>query len=274
MVDWVPCLRTRRQGGYLHLSWMANLPLSISVNWKSIVVGLLVLVGVFYYFSAFLWKPHKLPIKTMIKSQYLNINGVEKAIFYRHGLPEKPLLKVLFLHGMKFSSKTWEDIGTLEFLTKKDYEVLAVDLPGFGNSSLEAPKSSSDKAKFLEKLIQKLNYGQSVLVVPSMSGSYAFPYIFKEENFKKLKGFIPIAPVGTDEFTEDQFKKLVLKTLIVYGQEDKLPFVPKAIQKLKLIPGAITRVIDQAGHACYIEHAPEFHSYLEEFIDKWQEEKS
>lgn len=207
----------------------------------------------------------------MIKSQYLSIDG-EKAIFYRHGLPSNPLSKVLFLHGKKFSSKTWEDIGTLEFLTKKNYEVLAVDLPGFGNSSsLEAPKSSSDKAGFFENLIQKLDFEQAVLVVPSMSGSYAFPYIFKGDNFKRLKGFVPVAPVGTEDFTEDRFKSLDLKTLIVYGQEDKLPFVAKAIEKLKQIPGAVTKVIDQAGHACYIDHAPEFHSYLENFLDKMLE---
>ncbi|XP_031568067.1 protein ABHD14A-like [Actinia tenebrosa] len=254
---------------------MANIPLSVSINWRSIVVGLLVFLGVLYYFSAYHWKLHKHSSKTIIKTQYLNINGAEKGIFYRHGLPEKPLLKVLFLHGKRFSSKTWEDIGTLEFLSKKSYEVLAVDLPAFGNSStLEAPKSPSDKAKFLEILIQKLDYEHSILVAPSMSGSYAFPYIFNGENAKKLEGFVPIAPVGTEDFTEDQFKKLGLKTLIVYGQEDKQPFVSKAIKKLQLIPDAITRRIDQAGHVCYIDHADEFHSNLEEFLEKLQENKS
>lgn len=36
---------------------------------------------------------------------------------------------VLFLHGAKFSAKTWEDIGTLEFVAEKGYRVAAVDLP-------------------------------------------------------------------------------------------------------------------------------------------------
>lgn len=38
-------------------------------------------------------------------------------------------LNVLFLHGARFSAKTWLDLGTLSLLADAGYRVAAVDLP-------------------------------------------------------------------------------------------------------------------------------------------------
>ena len=37
---------------------------------------------------------------------------------------------VFFLHGSSFSSKTWEDIKTLQLVAAMGYRAVAVDIPG------------------------------------------------------------------------------------------------------------------------------------------------
>lgn len=53
-------------------------------------------------------------------------------LFYRQGEPGtgEPRLTVLLLHGIRFSSENWLNIGTLETLSKAGCRAVAVDLPG------------------------------------------------------------------------------------------------------------------------------------------------
>jgi len=37
---------------------------------------------------------------------------------------------VFFLHGARFSSKTWEEIKTLQLVAAMGYRAVAVDIPG------------------------------------------------------------------------------------------------------------------------------------------------
>lgn len=56
----------------------------------------------------------------------------ENPLFYRQSEPEigEARLSILLLHGIRFSSQNWLDIGTLETLAKAGYRATAVDLPG------------------------------------------------------------------------------------------------------------------------------------------------
>lgn len=52
---------------------------------------------------------------------------------------------VLLLHGMRFSSKTWLDLGTLDRLSAWNYRAVALDLPGryIGLASFSIAKTNS-----------------------------------------------------------------------------------------------------------------------------------
>ena len=66
-----------------------------------------------------------------------------------------------------------------------------------------------DTALFLQDLINALKLEKPVIISPSMSGSYSLPFLINEpeEWADRSKGFVPVAPIFTDKFTEDQYKK-------------------------------------------------------------------
>lgn len=53
-------------------------------------------------------------------------------VFYREAKPPEasPHVSVLLLHGMAFTSETWQNLGTIGTLAQMGYRVVAVDIPG------------------------------------------------------------------------------------------------------------------------------------------------
>lgn len=77
---------------------------------------------------------------TMVVSD--NVNTSSGKIFYRESCPKNGTAKadVLLLHGMRFSSETWLNLGTLDRLSAWDFRAIAIDLPG--KFSLKVPHVS------------------------------------------------------------------------------------------------------------------------------------
>ncbi|KAJ7370945.1 Protein abhd14a [Desmophyllum pertusum] len=200
------------------------------------------------------------------------MEGEANGIFYREEVPANGgRFTVLFLHGQAFSSQTWEDLGTLKFLRSKNYRVVALDLPGYVKSKdAKVPRNSEERRVFLNKFTEKLQITRPVIVSPSMSGSYALPFIFQGDQGRNLRGFVPVAPVGTDQHSESDYKNLQLPTLIVYGENDATLGV-SSLRRLRNIPGSVIHMIKGAGHACYMKNADEFHENLDNFLSKLQE---
>ncbi|KAJ7370987.1 Protein abhd14a [Desmophyllum pertusum] len=82
---------------------------------------------------------------------------------------------------------------------------------------------------------------------------------------RNLRGFVPVAPVGTDQHSESDYKNLQLPTLIVYGENDATLGV-SSLRRLRNIPGSVIHMIKGAGHACYMKNADEFHENLDNFL--------
>ena len=73
----------------------------------------------------------------------------------------------------------------------------------------------------MEALIKQENLERPVIVSPSMSGSFAIPYIMTGEPDtcqKRVHGYIPVAPAAASSFTESQYQKCkVITVILVYS---------------------------------------------------------
>lgn len=191
-----------------------------------------------------------------MKSWYIEICA--RKVFCRSA-GKKGTPPVVFLHGERFSSQDWEDIGVLERLGSAGWHALAVDLPGYGRS--EAGEFS--EAEWLALLCDCLGLDKIVLVAPSMSGRYAFPFI--GEHPARLAGFVAVAPTGIPEKGS-----LVAGTnfplLAVWGENDRV--VPRKNAEILLEQASAGEliVIPDAKHPAYLDNPELFSSLMADFL--------
>ena len=77
-----------------------------------------------------------------------------------------------------------------------------MDLPGYGKSD-HAPFRGS-RGDFLSDLVNALDLlrgGSVVIISPSMSGRFSLPFLISHP--EKVKGYVPVAPVMTENYVED-----------------------------------------------------------------------
>ncbi|XP_007527374.1 protein ABHD14A isoform X3 [Erinaceus europaeus] len=191
----------------------------------------------------------------------------DSPIFYREVVPlHRPhRLEVVLLHGKAFSSRTWEQLGTLQLLAQRGYRAVALDLPGFGNSAPSKEANTEEgRAKLLERALGDLKVQNAVLVSPSLSGYYALPFLIRGHH--QLHGFVPIAPVSTQNYTQEQFLAVKTPTLILYGELDRI-LALQALRHLRQLPNHSIVKLRNAGHACYLHKPQDFHLVLLTFLD-------
>lgn len=187
---------------------------------------------------------------------------------------------VLLLHGLKFTSQTWMDIGTLHDIAQKTgVPAVAIDLPGYGKSrkvgKLSSPKSTELSAQqindFMTQIPIVLGFPNSkiILLAPSMAGMYAFPWLVESEKQGLLKenfeGFIAIAPIGIEEHRK-YLKKIEVPTLILYGDQDDIGRTTAKVLKRNLHDfREIT--IPNGSHACYLDDSVLFNYEIANFVE-------
>ena len=166
---------------------------------------------------------------------------------------------VLLLHGARFDASTWVELGTLDVLAADGFRAIAVDLPGYGESSA----SELEPADFLGALITALDAPRPVLVSPSMSGAFSLPFVTR--NPERLAGFVPVGIAGSETY-EQRLAELDLPTLVFWGGDDTLIPLERGRHLAERIPRAELVVLGGAGHPCYLDRPEEFHRRLSAFL--------
>jgi abhydrolase domain-containing protein 14 len=166
---------------------------------------------------------------------------------------------VLLLHGARFSSETWRELGTIAVLAESGFRVVAVDLPGFGRSERAEVATES----LLDRLLPVLKVDRPVVVAPSMSGGYAFPLLLEDRG--RASGFVAIAPAGVSAYV-DRLETLELPTLVLWGELDEVFPVTLGHRLAETIPNGRLVVLEQARHPCYLDRPEDFHRELLGFL--------
>ena len=96
---------------------------------------------------------------------------------------------IVLLHGSGQSHVVWS--LTAQYLSDQNYNVLALDLPGHGNSDGESLRSIEDMATWLEKVIKKLGIKEFSLVGHSQGCLVALEYVNRYVD--KVKNIVFVA---------------------------------------------------------------------------------
>jgi len=228
---------------------------------RGIVFGVFMCASLIIYLVNTLKRPPALFIDVM--SPALNTHYT---LAVRARTPMRYNITVVMLHSDWYDSSVWERINTLHLLAQHGYRALALDLPGYGYSLGKAPEEHFDRAVVLEHALVRLNATECVVIVtPSMSGTYALPILVR--GTLKLKGFVALAPHFVDNFSHLEYQDVATPTLLVYGTEDTTYGAPAA-QHLRHIPDVHMRLIQGAGHDCYVDYPEKFHVYLLSFLER------
>ncbi len=193
-----------------------------------------------------------------ITTRDLNFHG--KRIHLLVAGPSTASRTVLLLHGARYDSETWKALGTLDRLADRGFRIVALDLPGHGGSE----ENGIAPDALLAELLPVLALDHPVLVTPSMSGRYVFPYL--AAHAADVAGFVGLAPVGVQQY-EQVLEKVRLPTLILWGAEDRVVPVAFAETLHRAIAGSVLQILPGAGHACYLDQPDPFHRLLVEFLD-------
>ena len=168
----------------------------------------------------------------------------------------------LMLHGQAFTSRTWEELGTLELLAERGARPIAVDLPGYGDS----PASELPAAEFVPALLDALEVREPVVVVsPSMSGRFSLPLVL--EHAERVAAYVPVGVAGLT-VVADRMHEIDVPTLVFWGGEDRVFPLQQGRDLAAAVEGAELAILEGAGHACYLDAPDEFHRRLVEFIDR------
>lgn len=191
-----------------------------------------------------------------------------QGLFFREAKPgngQAARFSVLLLHGIRFSSETWQNLGTLHKLAEAGYKAVAIDLPGLGQSkeaAAPAPIGELAPGSFLAAVVDALELGAPVVISPSLSGMYALPFLVAPGS--QLRGYVPVAPICTDKINAADYARVKTPVLIVYGDQD--PMGTSSFQHLKQLPNHRVLVMKGAGHPCYLDKPDEWHTGLLDFL--------
>lgn len=166
---------------------------------------------------------------------------------------------VVLLHGARFSSHTWHQLGTLDVLAEAGFRVIALDLPGFGNSAASAIPQST----WLKQAFERLQLNGSVLLAASMSGRFALPLVTQYPAC--IRGWVAVAPVGLEQYRE-QLHTITAPVLAIWGENDRTIPLAQAERLVQSVRHGELVVMPQGSHAPYMNDPERFHAVLLRFL--------
>lgn len=166
---------------------------------------------------------------------------------------------VLLLHGARFSSETWRELGTLDRLAAAGFHVVALDLPGYGRSE----SSPIGREAFLGEAMTALGLEEAVVVSPSMSGQFSFPLLVRAP--ERFAGFVPVAPAGIEHYLR-ALRQVRVPTLILWGEKDDVIPLARSDELAAALADSRRVILPGAGHACYLDEPDAFHAELLGFL--------
>jgi len=203
-----------------------------------------------------------------IEQHQKNILNIE--LFYQTADPPSGVAKtgqVLFLlHGAAFTSQTWiNKVPTIATMAALGHRVIAVDLPGYGNS----PRNNAKRDVFMQALLNSLTPDMKPVVVsPSMSGGFILPLLQKSPDL--VAGWVPVAPVSTNSAGDDFYRNLSVPTMIVFGERDTGLGHQSRDNLVKIPTSTQPQVLPGAGHPAYLDQPVLWHTLLFNFLKALQ----
>ncbi|CAJ0940893.1 unnamed protein product [Ranitomeya imitator] len=221
--------------------------------------------------------------ETQVQDGSITVLG--QKLFYREAGSGTALIQAArppAAHGIRFSSKTWLELGTLHKLAAAGHRAVAIDLPGFCadrkvtfsilglfslgcSSEATAPSPLGEPAPpgFIQDVLDALNLAPAVIVSPSLSGMYSLPFVLN--NPQGVAAYVPVAPICTDKFTAQDYGRVQFPALIVYGDGDE-QMGETSLHNLQNLPNSQVFCMKGAGHACYLDDPDAWHRALLEFL--------
>ena len=160
---------------------------------------------------------------------------------------------IVFLHGSGLSHIVWS--LTEQFFSSKNFNVLSIDLPGHGNSEGPCLDSIEKIADWLEKVFEKLNLKNLILVGHSQGCLEAIEYSFKYK--KRLKKMVLISgsyrmPVNKDLIDlASNGDSDAVKLMMKWGYEGSKKFIGgNPIERIIQSPRDISEILAVDLIAC------------------------
>jgi abhydrolase domain-containing protein 14 len=208
-----------------------------------------------------------------LPEKFVKIDGLSIRYWTNQKASEGKPAIVLF-HGNAFSLDNWNEIRTLEVLSKLGNPVFAIDLPvGKGSKSQKLPDASVDQVvPWVEKIFKAIGIDdnqQVVIIGPSLGGGVALSFALAHP--KRICALILISPsLGRLSNQErEKIPELDMPVLLVWGDKDNVfPLAEYGKPLKEQLPRSKLLILSDAGHAAYLQKPAEFNEIVTDFLSE------
>jgi len=169
---------------------------------------------------------------------------------------------VLFLHGARYSSAQWLELGLLEHVAKRGVRALALDWPGSGASPAVTP--APEPAELLAALLTATGLERVVLVAPSRGGAQALALLARGE--PRVLGLLAVAPGASEAYVPAAESRTRIHLL--WGEADEVVPIAAGEAFAARLPGVRLERVPAAGHAFYLEAPERLRLALDRLLDE------